>query len=71
MTEQVVTQNTKASPYVLLLGTLWGTNLVVARFVVGQLDPLLFVGLRLALASLGFMLIYLLWRRPWLLAVKR
>jgi drug/metabolite transporter (DMT)-like permease len=55
----------RAYPNILLLGTLWGTNLVVSRFGVGQFDPLLFAGLRLALASVGFALIHLIWRRAW------
>ena len=49
----------QAFPYIGLLGVLWGTNLVVSRFGVGQFDPLLFVGLRLTLASLAFGGVYL------------
>jgi drug/metabolite transporter (DMT)-like permease len=50
--------HTKAFPYILLLGFLWGTNLVVARVGVGQFDPLIFVGLRLLLSSVAFVLVY-------------
>lgn len=53
----------QAFPYITLLGFLWGTNLVISRFGVGQFDPLLFVGLRLTLASLAFGGVYLLSRR--------
>lgn len=55
----------KAYPNILLLGTLWGTNLVVSRFGIGQFDPMLFTGLRLALASVGFALVHLALGRPW------
>jgi drug/metabolite transporter (DMT)-like permease len=50
--------HTKAFPYIILLGFLWGTNLVVARVGVSQFDPMLFVGLRLLLASLAFIVVY-------------
>lgn len=55
--------DSKALPNIVILGTLWGTNLVVARLGIGQFDPVLFVGLRLLLASLGFVLGYLLLQR--------
>ncbi len=50
--------HTKAFPSIALLGFLWGTNLVVARVGVGQFDPMVFVGLRLLLASLAFLVVY-------------
>ncbi|WP_420641788.1 DMT family transporter [Candidatus Leptofilum sp.] len=50
--------HTKAFPYVGLLGFLWGTNLVVMRVGVGQFDPVVFVGVRLLLASLAFVAVY-------------
>lgn len=50
--------HTKAFPYIGLLGFLWGTNLVVMRVGVGQFDPILFVGVRLLLSSLAFVLVY-------------
>ncbi|MCA9946534.1 MAG: DMT family transporter [Anaerolineales bacterium] len=50
--------HTKALPYVGLLGLMWGTNLVVMRVGVGQFDPMVFVGVRLLLSSLAFVLVY-------------
>lgn len=50
--------HTKALPYVGLLGLMWGTNLVVMRVGVGQFDPLVFVGIRLLLSSLAFVVVY-------------
>lgn len=55
--------DSKALPNIVILGVLWGTNLVVARLGIGQFDAVLFVGLRLALASLGFVLGYLVMKR--------
>ncbi|MCA9898858.1 MAG: DMT family transporter [Anaerolineales bacterium] len=52
--------HTKALPYVGLLGLLWGTNLVIMRVGVGQFDPMVFVGVRLLLASLAFVVVYTL-----------
>ena len=51
--------HTKAFPYIGLLGFLWGTNLVVMRVGVGQFDPIVFVGVRLLLASLAFVAVYI------------
>ena len=57
---------TQALPYVALLGTLWGVNLVVSRFGIGQFDPVLFAGLRVGLAASGYAAIYALSReRQW------
>ncbi len=50
----------KALPYTLLLGALFGTSLIASRFSVGQLNPVTFAGLRLSLASLGYITVYLL-----------
>ena len=50
----------KALPYTMLLGTLVGTSLIASRFSVGQLNPVTFTGLRLSLASLGYIAVYLL-----------
>jgi drug/metabolite transporter (DMT)-like permease len=50
--------HTKAFPYIGLLGLLWGTNLVVMRVAVGQFDPIVFVGIRLLLSSLAFVVVY-------------
>jgi drug/metabolite transporter (DMT)-like permease len=55
--------DSQALPYILLLALLWGTNLVASRFGIGQFDPILFVGLRVALASLFHALVYLVDRR--------
>lgn len=51
---------THPAPNIILLGTLFGTTLVASRFGVGQMSPLTYVGLRLGMATLGFLLIYLL-----------
>lgn len=51
-------------PFVLLLGFLWGTNLVASRFGVGEFHPLLFISIRLAGASLLFIPILYLTGRP-------
>ncbi|MFK7803230.1 MAG: DMT family transporter [Anaerolineae bacterium] len=46
--------HTKAFPYIGLLGFFWGTNLVAARFGVGEFQPFLFIALRLTLAAVCF-----------------
>ncbi len=48
----------KALPYSLFLGSLWGTNLVMSRFGVGQFDAFLFVGLRLLIATFTFAIFF-------------
>jgi drug/metabolite transporter (DMT)-like permease len=40
-----------AIPYVLLLGLLFGSSLVVSRFSVGQFDPRVYTSLRLLIAA--------------------
>lgn len=50
--------HTKAFPYIAVLGSLWGTNIVVSRFAVGQFGSVVFAGLRLALAAMAFVLVY-------------
>lgn len=50
--------HTKALPSIALLGFLWGTNLVIMRVGVGQFDPMVFVGIRLLLSSLAFIVVY-------------
>lgn len=59
--------NTRSIPYVLLLGAMFGTTLVVSRFSVGQFEPSTYIGLRLVLSSMGFAVIYLLriGKRTW------
>ena len=51
---------TQPAPNIILLGTLFGTTLVASRFSVGQMSSLTYVGLRLSLAALGFVIIYLI-----------
>ena len=48
----------KALLYIVLLGVLYGSTLVVSRFSVNQFAPTTYIGLRLALASLGFAVVY-------------
>ena len=48
----------QALPYVVLLGFLFGSTLVVSRFSVGQYEPLTYIGLRLVIAGLGHAAIY-------------
>jgi len=50
--------NKKAIPYIVLLGMFFGTSIVVSRFSVGQFEPITFIGLRLTLASLGFIVVF-------------
>ena len=59
--------NAKSIPYVLLLGTMFGTTLVASRFSVGQFEPSTYIGLRLVLSTAGFAVIYLLriGKRTW------
>lgn len=47
-------------PYILFLGTLYGTTLLAGRFSIGQFEPVIYIGLRLVLSSIGFILIFLL-----------
>lgn len=50
--------NRQAAPYIILLATLFGSTLVVSRYGVSQFSPLSYTGLRLALTSLGHLLVY-------------
>jgi len=71
----------EAIPYILLVGTLFGSTLLASRFGVGQFAPLTYVGLRLTLAGMAHALIFvlskkrdwprgrMLWRRASVLAV--
>lgn len=43
----------QAVPYVVVLGFLFGSTLIASRFSVGQFHPTTYIGLRMALASLG------------------
>lgn len=47
----------------ILLGFIWGSNLVVARFGLAQFNPITFVGLRLAIACVAHLGVYLFDRR--------
>jgi drug/metabolite transporter (DMT)-like permease len=60
----------KAIPYVVLLGFLWGSTLVVSRFSVGQYDPRTYISLRLLIAASAHLVVYAIsgWiiaERPW------
>jgi drug/metabolite transporter (DMT)-like permease len=50
---------TKSLPFILVLGSIYGTTLIASRFSVSQFDPIAYIALRFALASLGYMLMYL------------
>jgi drug/metabolite transporter (DMT)-like permease len=52
----------QAVPYIFILGTIYGTTLLAGRFSVGQFEPSVFIGLRLVLASLIFIIVTLLSR---------
>lgn len=56
-----------ALPYIVLTGVFFGTSLIAARFGTSQFAPTTFTGLRLMLASAGFIGVYLVGngRRPW------
>jgi drug/metabolite transporter (DMT)-like permease len=51
-------KNVKALPYIILLGFLFGTNMVAARFSLGQFDPNTFNSFRLIIVTICFVLIY-------------
>lgn len=46
--------NLKALPYIILLGSMFGSNMVAARFALGQMEPNVFNSLRLILVNLIF-----------------
>lgn len=48
-----------ALPYVLLLGLLFGSTLLVSRYSLGQFAPTTYTALRLALSSAAFMALYI------------
>ena len=50
--------NAQALPYVTLLGFFFGSTLVVSRFSVGQFQPTTYLGLRMLLASLGYVALF-------------
>jgi drug/metabolite transporter (DMT)-like permease len=54
---------TQALPYIILTGSLFGTSLIASRFGVGQFHPIVYIGLRVLIASVGYGAIYLFNRR--------
>ena len=50
----------QALPYVTLVGFFFGSTLVVSRFSVGQFQPTTYLGLRMLLASLGYVALFAL-----------
>jgi drug/metabolite transporter (DMT)-like permease len=59
--------NIQALPYVILTGFSFGSSLIAARFAIDQFSPITYVNLRLLLASICFVAIYILdnRRHPW------
>jgi len=57
----------EAIPYILFLGTLFGSTLLASRFSVGQFESMTYVGLRLLSAGIIHALIYVVTgaKRPW------
>jgi drug/metabolite transporter (DMT)-like permease len=57
----------QALPFILLQGFLFGSTLIASRFAMGQYQPTTYIGMRLVLASLIHLGIYLVAsrRRPW------
>ncbi|MEW5960261.1 MAG: DMT family transporter [Chloroflexota bacterium] len=57
----------QAIPYIVLLSFLFGSTLIASRFSVGQFHPTTYSGLRLALAGLSHITLYLIGyqRRRW------
>ena len=57
----------RAVLYVLLTGSLFGSNLVVSRFGLSQLDATVYSGLRVSVAGAAFLGVYLVGHRhhPW------
>jgi drug/metabolite transporter (DMT)-like permease len=53
----------QAIPYILLQGFIFGTSLLASRFSIGQFHPLTYIGVRLSLAGVGHLAVYLLGRR--------
>jgi drug/metabolite transporter (DMT)-like permease len=55
--------NIQILSYILLTGLAFGSSLIASRFGIRQIDPYLYTGLRMGMASLGFLSVYLLDRR--------
>jgi drug/metabolite transporter (DMT)-like permease len=49
----------QAIPYIVLLGFFFGSTLVVSRFSVGQFEPTTYIGMRLLIAGVAHLLVYL------------
>lgn len=47
-----------ALPYVMLTALLFGSTLIASRFSVGQFHPLIYISIRLILASLAFVVLF-------------
>ena len=57
---------TQAVPFIVLLGFMYGSTLVASRFSVGQFEPLTYIGLRVTMAAMAHVTIYLVMRqRHW------
>ena len=54
----------RSIPFVVLMGALFGVNMVVSRFATGQFEPLVFVSLRMTLATFFYLAVYLV--RPFM-----
>lgn len=52
--------NTKALPYVSLLGFMFGSTLIASRFSVGQYAATTYIGLRLSIAAIAHFVLYIL-----------
>lgn len=46
-------------PYILLLGSMYGTTLIVSRFLLGSLDSTFYLALRLVISSLAYIFLYI------------
>jgi drug/metabolite transporter (DMT)-like permease len=53
----------QALPFVIVLGSFYGTTLIASRFSIGQYAPTTYLGLRLVMASLLHIAVYLLVRK--------
>jgi drug/metabolite transporter (DMT)-like permease len=53
----------QALPYILLQGFLFGSTLIASRFSVGQFRPTTYIGMRMVLATLCHLAVYMLARR--------
>ena len=81
MLDQDNNLNIRALPYVILLGLFFGSSLVASRFSVGQLEPASYIAIRMIIASMMSLLVYVsvtgrrvprdreLWKRAGLLGI--